>query len=1155
MSAKEPARSISKQSPAAGQKKLRQRRDSGKDARDPGVQILREFANSNSTMHAFIGGRQKSWMTSGVDPTASARPSGSLNFPKKTNASPTKAAISQSPSKLGGTLLQRWVAPTSVPPISTSSTQPQGTAGGTSQEENVLPSPAPSDDVVSPVMPAAKEMQTIESADENHERLESVEVPSTERNVEAINSAPAMEGREESHTEDSSSLETGVIQVDGNNDSGGGQDTAQPTNRPVTPSNQTSLRIQPGPAPNKRRRIEVSAQGHAVNESHPTKPTPSTPALAMPAIPLARPTITRSTAPSLTSWLSAITVHVSQSGGVQALGTVDRYRINLLEQACKIEDSIYLALHQLFCLETLRPGTMISIDGFGPQQKSALQIVSMLLYPNEHLSRPRLEWFSTFPCPLQHLLRVSTLYQGAVIEVRLFLTVLMTEMRKLESLCIQRDYPPLTYELVNNLQLKSRTFQRVVFRAIHQSMWKTHDGWFEMVEETYRQEQHEYYEVISRINTARPCPIPQVQERIRQIVLRYQHLRREQVQAQARSRVPSNLASPTNVQTTTHQTASMPVRPQTVTSQPPSCGTFFTTFHAGPPTLRSNHPIQQAPPQLQINIPPPSRFASWTSSPSALTSNWPVATSSHHQHHQLTPAHSPPNMGPPTQISPGNQPQLGQSFQFSVHQPNPRGLPSEMYGPSRAGAGLRTVLPASPYTVSSSTVAQSPVVPAVPSQQTPTLTRHGTVITSQQQFRQGQPGNLVFSEPALSAELERLLMPSTPFSLSNVHPNPTITALHQVHLRSPRLVPVDQNGKELKTTRFYRYFKKFAQPPFLLATDSRTARRSFLLSKEAFVKLPQAYSWPSYEYLSAGSVREGSLTYRIRCCILDTGNDSCDESRWSLKELVWPEHVFFDLNGQILDVRRKYHHGKDLAVEVSAIVKEGINTLTVVILRPNHAKSIPYAFAVEAVELTTHDTVMQNCTRTSPIPAEQTLKQIITSLATDPMDDELAIVHGQVTISVTDPFTSQIFNIPVRSISCLHRDCFDLDTFLQTRKTSAETPTESLQLISKVDDWRCPLCGADARPQMLRVDEFMLRVRARLEQLDQLDTKSIVVMQDGTWRANLPSQERKRTIPSSSTGPTSTVNEGTPDKGLLRQASPSAIDLGKNERVVIELDD
>ena len=50
------------------------------------------------------------------------------------------------------------------------------------------------------------------------------------------------------------------------------------------------------------------------------------------------------------------------------------------------------------------------------------------------------------------------------------------------------------------------------------------------------------------------------------------------------------------------------------------------------------------------------------------------------------------------------------------------------------------------------------------------------------------------------------------------------------------------------------------------------------------------------------------------------------------------------------------------------------------------------------------------------------------------------------------------------------------------------------------DKWKCPICGEDARPQVLRIDGFLSEVRAILAVQRQLTAKDITVSAHGSWK-------------------------------------------------------
>jgi hypothetical protein len=127
-------------------------------------------------------------------------------------------------------------------------------------------------------------------------------------------------------------------------------------------------------------------------------------------------------------------------------------------------------------------------------------------------------------------------------------------------------------------------------------------------------------------------------------------------------------------------------------------------------------------------------------------------------------------------------------------------------------------------------------------------------------------------------------------------------------------------------------------------------------------------------------------------------------------------------------------------------------------------------------------------------------------------DDELTITSTAQTISLLDPYTaSRPIALPVRGKSCLHRDPFDLETFLsqlppaQNPRLYPPFPTYGNESsnVTHADAWRCPRCRADVRPQTLIVDAFLVDVLAKLKDEGKLEgensARAIQVQPDGSW--------------------------------------------------------
>ncbi|KAE9375502.1 hypothetical protein N431DRAFT_202151 [Stipitochalara longipes BDJ] len=403
--------------------------------------------------------------------------------------------------------------------------------------------------------------------------------------------------------------------------------------------------------------------------------------------------------------------------------------------------------------------------------------------------------------------------------------------------------------------------------------------------------------------------------------------------------------------------------------------------------------------------------------------------------------------------------------------------------------------------------------------------------------------------------LQRPLVPP----LGYVHPqqavNPEMTALHQAHIRSPLLIPVHAPPatmtKEDPSLRYYQAVRSFALNPSKIPTNTPLSKFEFRVSEADFQLIPKDGP-PSSSQLATRHFRCGSLQYRLRCVQLKKSETICSTPNWIVADTVWPESACLDINKNHLEIRRKNHHGKDLPIDITAYVRaagpNSTNQISLSIIRGRtKMKEFAYFFAVETVEILQHDQILDMC-RQHRVPAYQTLDKIKKSLASSQNDDdEIAMVSSDISVDLSDPFTARIFETPVRGSSCLHRECFDLETFLITRNSKPKRPQQPCM----IDVWKCPLCGRDARPYSLQIDDFLASVRAKLAQEDSLDVKAIWIDADGNWRPKeIPRSSAKRSHPDDS-------DDSSDDESIRKQRAVSAANQPKGIKKVevIDLDD
>ena len=155
------------------------------------------------------------------------------------------------------------------------------------------------------------------------------------------------------------------------------------------------------------------------------------------------------------------------------------------------------------------------------------------------------------------------------------------------------------------------------------------------------------------------------------------------------------------------------------------------------------------------------------------------------------------------------------------------------------------------------------------------------------------------------------------------------------------------------------------------------------------------------------------------------------------------------------------------------------------------------------------------------------------------------MVSSDISVDLSDPFTARIFETPVRGSNCLHRECFDLETFLITRNSKPKRPQQPCM----IDVWKCPLCGRDARPYSLQIDDFLASVRARLAEQDNLDVKAIWIDVDGNWYPKeIPRSSVKRSHPDDS-------EDSSDDEGARKQRALSAANQTRSINKVVEVID
>ncbi|PNP59416.1 hypothetical protein THARTR1_00906 [Trichoderma harzianum] len=331
--------------------------------------------------------------------------------------------------------------------------------------------------------------------------------------------------------------------------------------------------------------------------------------------------------------------------------------------------------------------------------------------------------------------------------------------------------------------------------------------------------------------------------------------------------------------------------------------------------------------------------------------------------------------------------------------------------------------------------------------------------------------------------------------------------LHLTHLRSPRrCLSSRHQSPSAERTRYYQFFSKFILEPTEIRPCMAVTTLEFNISREDLDSLSlttlsseSTGDEPIYE-VPVSRHFNNSHRYRIRLCesLRQEEQPTFDPAEWSRTPTYWPPHFFFSFNDEPIHVRRKQHFHHDLPIELTDSLVEGKNTIKVNLpyFPQNLKENIAYFMAVELVTTLNHKSVRDLVISQPHITVEATKTEICRRLQ-KLETDEITIESDTLILSVTDIISSdKLVDIPVRGRECRHLECIDLQSWLDTRPSKWWQDEGEP---SMVDSWACPICGMDARPCSLAVDDFFVEIRDKILESRKSNIKNIEMRADGTW--------------------------------------------------------
>ncbi|KAI6360624.1 hypothetical protein MCOR25_006709 [Pyricularia grisea] len=775
--------------------------------------------------------------------------------------------------------------------------------------------------------------------------------------------------------------------------------------------------------------------------------------------------------------------------------SIDRQRLHLLEQACRTHDYVYLQIHQVYCRWFCDPSVvytaMSAIDKKTIDR--AFRAACDFLASNQFVSRPALNFFINFP------LDVLPNSQEALGPC---LTRLACNWDAMMNLIVQRRRPPLVNELIYVLGCNSPGLQSLVFVRARRSLQVMDNGpHVQEIEALFAHDQQAanaaYMKRLTQHMQQRtPSDWQLFEDENRALVERY-------VQLVMAANLPAPAASGATRSSLSfvQQAASFTPQPLSSTAQPTPLPALVSQ---GPVAPTQQQPILSSPiiqenyAAIRANNPiypsnTPNRI--YTRGPSGLLLQ-------NQAHEQSLPFGQQPASNASHYLHQGTDQPYHRGNQYAQHlnevtlgysqHPNPQWqYPQQPQAQTLVASGVATP-PPGPFPIQPSMIRPNPQI------------RH----------RNSQSVNSVSFFPP-----RRDVIPTRHHARA---PNDVVAyslGLHQMNLRSPiRHVRAPSKPQNADEQKYFQFVSGFAVPPSDISPSTKAYDFSF--NVDDINLLSRSDMCPSdIPQLPVAEHFEGSVRLRLRCCRIKESAGTPTEPDWVTFATSWPRHIFISLfadEGRTrkgVKPRRAPQNSKDLPAEITDMVSEGINKLTVSVDYQHKDPGYRQFLAVEWIETRSFSRIIADVYANQVLDRKATLEDIQRKAgwsSTEHDDDVQMEVRAEYTVDLTCPFMATIWETPVRGANCVHVQCFDLKTWLKSRtqihshpqcQTHAHPCDCFSPKLSIVDHWKCPICNGDARPQSLRIDEFLVEVRRKIESEGNLhNTKTLVIFPDNSWK-------------------------------------------------------
>lgn len=171
----------------------------------------------------------------------------------------------------------------------------------------------------------------------------------------------------------------------------------------------------------------------------------------------------------------------ARSRTVDLTPVVDEFRMNLLRDACQLNDMFFLATHWILSVWSRSHHIPLLKLQLGPKHVEGLQILGQILGSSRQMTKELLDLCVTFPSPMgSYLASASPNDATRLIEsAKTFLYCLATNFIEITTIFLNRGWPPCPIELRYALQLPSVVLQKVLFVSLMRGRYADQPAWID----------------------------------------------------------------------------------------------------------------------------------------------------------------------------------------------------------------------------------------------------------------------------------------------------------------------------------------------------------------------------------------------------------------------------------------------------------------------------------------------------------------------------------------------------------------------------------------------------------------------------------------------------------------------------------------------------